>query len=107
MTRLRKKLGNLAIAIKTRNINDAHKYAKNTILIFAKVYEEIVTDGKKKMLESMKYEDALGFLVKSAGEKFPEVMMELAKRNVTNEYEHQTFKAYKLPKNTKKLSESY
>ena len=35
MTRLRKKLENLAIAIKTRNINDAHKYAKNTILIFA------------------------------------------------------------------------
>lgn len=35
MTRLRKKLGNLAIAIKTRNINDAHKYAKNTILILA------------------------------------------------------------------------
>ena len=35
MTRLRKKLENLAIAIKTRNINDAHKYAKNTILILA------------------------------------------------------------------------
>jgi hypothetical protein len=35
LTRLRKKLENLAIAIKTRNINDAHKYAKNTILIFA------------------------------------------------------------------------
>ena len=37
MTRLRKKLENLAIAIKTRNINDAHKYAKNTILILAGV----------------------------------------------------------------------
>lgn len=37
MTRLRKKLENLAIAIKTRNINDAHKYAKNTILILAEV----------------------------------------------------------------------
>ncbi len=37
MTRLRKKLENLAIAIKTRNINDAHKYAKNTILILAAV----------------------------------------------------------------------
>lgn len=35
LTRLRKKLENLAIAIKTRNINDAHKYAKNTILILA------------------------------------------------------------------------
>lgn len=35
MTRLRKKLENLAIVIKTRNINDAHKYAKNTILILA------------------------------------------------------------------------
>lgn len=87
-----------------KTINTESGYQSFT---FAKVYEEIVTDGKKKMLESMKYEDALGFLVKSAGEKFPEVMMELAKRNVTNEYEHQTFKAYKLPKNTKKLSESY
>lgn len=35
LTRLRKKLENLAIAIKTRNINDARKYVKNTILILA------------------------------------------------------------------------
>ena len=37
MTRLRKKLENLAIAIKIRNINDVRKYAKNTILILAGV----------------------------------------------------------------------
>ena len=35
LTRLRKKLENLAIAIKIRNINDVRKYAKNTILILA------------------------------------------------------------------------
>lgn len=39
LTRLRKKLENLAIAIKTRNINDAHKYAKNTILILAEIFK--------------------------------------------------------------------
>ena len=37
LTRLRKKLENLAIAIKIRNINDVRKYAKNTILILAVV----------------------------------------------------------------------
>lgn len=43
MTRLRKKLENLAIAIKTRNINDAHKYAKNTILILAGIGISVLT----------------------------------------------------------------
>lgn len=37
LTRLRKKLENLAITIKIRNINDVRKYAKNTILILAEV----------------------------------------------------------------------
>ena len=37
LTRLRKKLENLAIAIKIRNINDVRKYAKNTILILAEI----------------------------------------------------------------------
>ena len=60
MTRLRKKLENLAIAIKTRNINDAHKYAKNTILILAAVKwfqskNGLTADGiaGKKTLEAM------------------------------------------------------
>ena len=44
MTRLRKKLENLAIAIKTRNINDAHKYAKNTILILAGISISALTN---------------------------------------------------------------
>ena len=39
MTRLRKKLENLAIAIKIRNINDVRKYAKNTILILAEIFK--------------------------------------------------------------------
>lgn len=46
MTRLRKKLGNLAIAIKTRNINDAHKYAKNTILILAGISISTLTNTR-------------------------------------------------------------
>ena len=59
MTRLRKKLENLAIAIKTRNINDAHKYAKNTILILAGVSiamltgnNGILTQGKRAKEET-------------------------------------------------------
>lgn len=50
MTRLRKKLENLAIVIKTRNINDAHKYAKNTILILAgKIIKNIKTKKAEKL----------------------------------------------------------
>ena len=44
MTRLRKKLENLAIAIKIRNINDVRKYAKNTILILAEINGEIFSE---------------------------------------------------------------
>ena len=47
MTRLRKKLENLAIAIKIRNINDVRKYAKNTILILAEVKKALSAKGYK------------------------------------------------------------
>ena len=52
MTRLRKKLENLAIAIKTRNINDAHKYAKNTILILAGVSIAMLTGNNGILTQS-------------------------------------------------------
>ena len=52
MTRLRKKLENLAIAIKTRNINDAHKYAKNTILILAGIKEALELEKVDIQVES-------------------------------------------------------
>ena len=55
MTRLRKKLENLAIAIKTRNINDAHKYAKNTILILDGVSATIEANGEVNFTTSGGY----------------------------------------------------
>ena len=73
-------------------------------LCFAKVYEDVVDDGKTKLLESMKYKDAMKYLVESAGDKFSDVMVELAKRNVTNDYEHQTFKSNELPENSLDLT---
>lgn len=60
MTRLRKKLENLAIAIKTRNINDAHKYAKNTILILDYVSKNIENNFAEQLtgIEKLsKYEE--------------------------------------------------
>lgn len=75
--------------------------------VFAEIYANTVKDGKKKMLDSMKYEDALKYLVEQAGDKFDDVMIELSKQNILNDFENQTFKAYELPENSLDLSMAY
>ena len=63
MTRLRKKLENLAIAIKIRNINDVRKYAKNTILILEEIGKPVKDNYTKVII--IKFDKKNEFKVKS------------------------------------------
>ena len=76
----------------------------NAGICFAKVYEEKINEGKQKLLESLKKENPMEYLVNASDNRFPYVMMELAKRNVTNEYDHNTFKSLELPPNSLDIS---
>lgn len=79
MTRLRKKLENLAIAIKTRNINDAHKYAKNTILILADTYKPVNLELIDS-LEMEEYEDKSKYGMSIYFVKKGDTLWKIAKR---------------------------
>lgn len=85
MTRLRKKLENLAIAIKTRNINDAHKYAKNTILILAGVSISMLTGSNGILTQANKAKEVTEISGEKEGMKTAVLSIKITNSDITED----------------------
>ena len=56
--------------------------------VFTYNYGEIVPDGSKYIFESLKAEDRLDYLARKAGNKYKDVLVTTAEKNITHDYDN-------------------
>lgn len=63
--------------------------------IFAYLYADMVKDGTNILFDSLKYTNALEYIVNNSGNKYKDVLLALAEKNLTLEYDNKLLLAEK------------